>query len=176
LLAPFFKKTCHTPNTLTTYSLLTGLIACYGLFIGRLEIFIIFFIISFFFDCFDGYFARRYGMTSKGGDTYDHVKDLAIAIVILVVVFWKYRQVVTLPILLVMALLFALCSVHNGCQQKYFNEQKGGDQNDQAMDMFQCMCRDTADLKYTRFFGPGMFMVFTIIAISYVWAKKYKLI
>ena len=49
-MCPFFYKTGHTPNMITTYSLMTGLLSCYFLWKGRVLLFGIFYAISFFFD------------------------------------------------------------------------------------------------------------------------------
>jgi len=38
------------------------------------------YLISYMFDCWDGYYARKYNMESKFGDYYDHVSDMFIGI------------------------------------------------------------------------------------------------
>ncbi len=177
LLSPAFKATNHTPNLITTYSLITGILSCYFLYTGRIELFISLYFISYFFDCFDGYFARRYKMTSKFGDIYDHTKDTVVAILLLVVVFLRYR--VTFPNLLIMAILFILFTVHMGCQQKYYKEHKNKEENkenkenkkeeNETIDAYEVMCKDSKYLRYTRFFGPGMLTLFTIGMIMWVW-------
>jgi phosphatidylglycerophosphate synthase len=85
-MCPFFYKTGHTPNMITTYSLITGVLSCYFLWKGHILLFGIFYAISFFFDCMDGHFARKYNMTSKFGDMYDHIKDNIVALSILFVI------------------------------------------------------------------------------------------
>jgi phosphatidylserine synthase len=176
-LSPSFKATGHTPNLITTYSLLTGILSCYFLYTGRIELFVALYILSYFFDCFDGYFARRYKMTSKFGDIYDHAKDTVVAILLLVVVFLRYR--VTFPNLFIMAILFILFTVHMGCQQKYYKQHKNKDENkdekkdeNETIDAYEVMCHDPKYLKYTRFFGPGMLTLFTIAMITWIWYKN----
>ena len=43
------------------------------------------FILAAVTDILDGYYARTYNMTSKFGDYYDHIKDLFINILLLLV-------------------------------------------------------------------------------------------
>lgn len=172
VLSPAFKATGHTPNLITTYSLITGILACYFLYTGRIELFISLYILSYFFDCFDGYFARRYKMTSKFGDIYDHTKDTVVSILLLVVVFLRYR--VTFPNLFIMVILFILFTVHMGCQQKYYKENKEKKEENETIDAYEVMCRDSKYLRYTRFFGPGMFTLFTIGMIMWIWYNNKK--
>ena len=196
LLSPAFKATNHTPNLITTYSLITGILSCYFLYTGRIELFISLYFISYFFDCFDGYFARRYKMTSKFGDIYDHAKDTVVSILLLVVVFLRYR--VTFPNLLIMVILFILFTVHMGCQQKYYKqekkenkekneekkenkekneekkENKENKEENETIDAYEVMCKDSKYLRYTRFFGPGMLTLFTIGMIMWVWYNNKK--
>jgi hypothetical protein len=169
-LAPWFRQTGHTPNMITTYSLITGLLACYALYKRAIVPFVILFMVSYFFDCFDGYFARRYGMTSRFGDLYDHIKDAFVYIILIFIVFKKYRKVITPANILIILLLFILFSVHMGCQQKYYKKMNKEAQNE-TIDVYQKMCRDGNDLRYTRFFGPGMMVIFATAMIVWIWHK-----
>ena len=87
-----FYITNHTPNMITTYSLVTGILACYYLYKENISMFISLYLISYFFDCFDGYFARRYKMTSKFGDIYDHTKDTIVNLLLLFVIFYCFSR------------------------------------------------------------------------------------
>jgi phosphatidylglycerophosphate synthase len=169
-LAPWFKQTGHTPNTITTYSLITGLLACYALYKNAIVPFLVLFVISYFFDCFDGYFARRYGMTSKFGDFYDHIKDAVVYIILIFIIFKKYRSVITPANVVIIAVLFILFTIHMGCQQTYY-KHLNKDAQSETIDAYQKMCRDKDDLKYTRFFGPGMMILFSAILIVWIWYK-----
>ena len=46
-LSPYFKNTNHTPNMITTYSLVFGLLACYSLYESNIPVFILFYILLF---------------------------------------------------------------------------------------------------------------------------------
>ena len=50
----------------------------------------LFFFISQVFDVFDGYLARRYNMSSKFGDYFDHIADAIKTILLFYILFIKY--------------------------------------------------------------------------------------
>ena len=75
-VSPFFKRLGFTPNGLTTISNVGALMALYGAANRMTTLFVLGYAIKYLFDCADGYFARRYQMTSRFGDLYDHVSDL----------------------------------------------------------------------------------------------------
>ena len=50
-ITPFLYETGHTPNIITTYSLIFGLLSVYYLNKNNITMFILFYIISYFFDC-----------------------------------------------------------------------------------------------------------------------------
>ena len=79
-LSPYFKNLNFTPNTLTTISLITGLLSVYYYTQQNYIYSAILFYISYMFDCWDGYYARRYQMISKFGDKYDHIKDVVVGL------------------------------------------------------------------------------------------------
>ena len=170
-LSPFFKNTGHTPNIITTESLITGLISCYFLYKGNILLFSIFYIISYFFDCFDGYFARRYNMTSKGGDIYEHIKDISVYLIILVILYLKYKKYISLQIILIFIFIVGMLMIHMGCQQKYYLEHNP-DKKEESIDKLKGFCTNTGNLSWTRFFGPGMFTIFTILLVWYISRNK----
>ena len=77
-VCPFLYRTGHTPNLITTYSLFTGVLSAYFLTKGCSYLFMIFYALSYFLDCVDGHFARKYDMTTDFGDAYDHFKDFFV--------------------------------------------------------------------------------------------------
>ncbi len=54
-----------TPNTITFFSLLTGLFSIYYLYINEYKKASVYYFISYIFDCIDGRLARTYNMQSK---------------------------------------------------------------------------------------------------------------
>lgn len=77
---PTFREWNHTPNMLTTYSFATGVLAVGALMANHVAVFALLFLVSYVFDCMDGQMARRYHMTSRFGDLYDHVTDIVVVV------------------------------------------------------------------------------------------------
>jgi len=74
-VAPFFKSLGATPNFITTLSVIASILASWSVLQGNKASFVVWGILSYFFDCLDGHFARRYDMCTKFGDYYDHLTD-----------------------------------------------------------------------------------------------------
>lgn len=163
-----FRATGHTPNMLTTYSLLSGLASVWAAWGGHALPFAAWYAVSLFFDCADGHYARTYGMTSPMGDLYDHAKDYTVFGLLLAVVWvhgvlpgWAWA---------VVALFLAGSVVHTGCQQRYH----GGDPSvNSVLNVWQRVCPDPALLRYTRFTGNGVFQaVFVALVALHLASKK----
>lgn len=170
ILSPFFKKTGHTPNMITTYSLITGILSCYAIYHNNIYLFIPLFTISYFFDCFDGFFARKYKMTSKIGDYYDHFKDLSVLITLVIIMFYKYGSKITVFNIIFMIILFFILASHMGCQQRYYKDDNENSEGE-LLDFYKQMCPNKDYIKYTRFFGPGMITVFGTLMVIFIWFK-----
>lgn len=166
-LSPLFKSLNHTPNMITTYSLITGLISCYFLNKRDVLLFSVFYMISYFFDCFDGHFARKYDMSTKLGDFYDHSKDAFIFFLILYITIKNSRKRITLPIILIVILFSVLATVHMSCQELNCDD-KFKDKNNNFLLVPLFLCRNKDNIKWTRFFGIGTYTIFFISIISYV--------
>jgi phosphatidylglycerophosphate synthase len=167
-MCPFFYKTGHTPNMITTYSLITGVLSCYFLWKGHILLFGIFYAISFFFDCMDGHFARKYNMTSKFGDMYDHIKDNIVALSILFVIYNKCRKAISIPIIILFLILTYLLAMHMGCQQKYCTKDDENPDDSKFLNTTRSLCPNKDMIKWTRFFGAGTYTLFSILIISYI--------
>jgi phosphatidylglycerophosphate synthase len=168
-LCPFFKKTGHTPNMITTYSLIFGLLSILFLYKGYIWGFAISYIISYFFDCMDGHFARKYKMTSKGGDLYDHIKDISIYILLIIIVYIKYKKVIKISDIIILIVFLFINCVHLGCQQK--QQDEGSDK--ETLDNFQKLCPDKNIVYYTRFFGLGTFVIISIYLV-FIINRRYS--
>ena len=172
-ISPYFKETHHTPNIITAYSLITGFLAVYFLYKKNIVWFAVFMMISYFFDCFDGAFARKYKMMSKFGDYYDHVKDTTVFISIAIVLFIRYRSSISVWNLLFAVTYMSIMYVFFGCQQKYYKE-KHPEKLAETLDSNQSVCKDTSQLAWLRFFGPGIACIVLTSLIVYIWYKDSK--
>lgn len=65
-----------TPNDLTTISLISGLTSVYFAYNENFIIASILWAVAYYYDCADGKLARKYKLTSKFGDLYDHISNI----------------------------------------------------------------------------------------------------
>jgi phosphatidylglycerophosphate synthase len=149
-MSEFYKKLNFTPNMLTTLSLFFGLACCYLLYKGNNTLAMIFWIIAYFYDCADGYFARKYKMTTKFGDVYDHISDTTKIVLLLYVMYNVNKNTfkTTLPIIITFSMLSL---VHLGCQEKIYNN------NDESVTInkLKILCPNSKYIKFTKYFGTG---------------------
>ncbi len=173
LTEPFHKFNL-TPNHITFISMIFGLLSVYGLYKDNIIMFISCYIISYFFDCMDGYYARKYNMVTKFGDYFDHIKDNVIVFLLLIVVYIKYGKYMdkyTYLIILVIIILSALgTTMYLGCQQKYYNSS-----NTESISLFSKLCVGDSEKMLNIFKWCGcvnLVIVFTlVIFVLYI---KYK--
>ena len=166
-LLPFFKKTGHTPNMITTYSFISGIMSLYFLWNKQLGYFIVFYIIGYIFDCIDGHMARTYNMVTKTGDLYDHFTDYAIGVGISYIILTKYSNKLTIVHFIIAMSFFILTNLHIGCQQKYYNENKMKKEDDiiESINGLSKFCKSTEKMKWTRFFGTATLSIVMLILI-----------
>ena len=84
----FYRDMGLTPNMLTTVSLFFGALSCYLLYHGYNLLAMITWFIAYYYDCADGFFARKYNMVTKLGDLYDHVSDVSKVIGIFLIMYY----------------------------------------------------------------------------------------
>ena len=92
LLYPIYRKLNFTPNHLTLISMVTGIISVYLFYKKNFIVSAVLFFTSYCFDVFDGNYARTYDMISVFGDYFDHIKDLIVNI-LLIIVFLRYSKI-----------------------------------------------------------------------------------
>lgn len=162
-VAPLFYKTGHTANIITTEGAFASAWGLYNLSQNRLPQFAIGYALGYAFDCLDGHFARRYSMTSKFGEYYEHGKDIATTAAYFYIIL-KYYHIPT-SALSMFAFFGSGLLVHMGHQQKYLKSSGA------FLDFLQPLCRKVKNIKYTRFLGCGTFMIFSVAAPFYL---KFK--
>ena len=138
-----------------------------GACVGHVLLFALLYALGYFFDCVDGIFARRYGMTSRLGDMYDHVTDVTVTVGVLIVVMKKKKRPITWhPVaVLLVALVFFIVSM--GCQQR-----KKSNQDDESLDITKPACRDEEWITWTRFLGPTTFYTVVVLVVIYLFQEK----
>ena len=122
---PFWHAICATPNTLTTFGLVTSALCVYSLYHRKLGWAVGFLVMRCYFDYADGLLARKYKQTSDIGDWYDHVVDLAFALGLFsVFAFSKYSIKIKATILVVITTFFALFVIQMGCVERQYRKRE----------------------------------------------------
>jgi phosphatidylglycerophosphate synthase len=169
---PLFYKLRLTPNMITTLSMLFTILATLAILSNCPLLFVILYLVSYFFDVADGSYARRYKMTSKFGDLYDHIKDIIGFCLICYVLFIRYRKSITIGPLVIIVTFTTLFMTHMGCEQKYLND------NDSSLNLskYFCPCKEAHQardiMKWSRYFGPASFAIF--FALFVFWLMKHN--
>ena len=169
-LCPIAYKYKFTPNILTTISLILCGISALLLLNSYYFIAALFFLISYYFDCMDGHFARKYNMVTKFGDYYDHLADITKILLILYIFYIidSKKFFITIPFVI---LFFIVESVHLGCQELYYDNYES-----YTLSILKKLCPvyDVNNkssilntLKYTRYGGCGTFITCIILIIIY---------
>lgn len=171
---PLWKSMKFTPNTLTTFSTVFGLMAVRYLYKERLLLFSICLIISSIFDYFDGHYARTYNMTTEFGDMYDHIKDISVGLMLVVILIYKSYK--TKPKALGISMMFlAFLSFgmtwNLSCQDKMCDKAKPKEYKN-FLDYINVSCSRKEDIKYSKVFGTAMFVMFGFILSAYILIDK----
>ena len=155
-VAPYFKQINATANYITTIGNIIRGLSLYYLYQKSYRISALFYLIGYFFDCLDGYYARKYNMISRFGDLYDHISDVVLNIVLFGMIMQINFQYKSLIIgLLMVALLLSL--IHFGNEELLYNKES-------VLTVLETV-GSLKHVKYTKFFGCGTFILFTTLFI-----------
>mgnify|MGYP000940164952 CR=1 FL=1 len=154
------KYSFFTPNVFTTASLIIALISLYYIYYTYYKIGSILFFISYFFDCLDGNFARKYNMVTKFGDLYDHISDQLkyILLIIIITVYANLKKNTKILFILILISTYILSWFHLACQQQYYKDES-------ILNYLRFLCHDKKNIIYTRYIGVGTFTTTTCIFI-----------
>jgi phosphatidylglycerophosphate synthase len=160
----FFKKLNFTPNGITILSLIFGVLAVVFLYKDHPVLSVIFYYISYFFDCLDGYYARKYDMVTKFGDMLDHIKDWCVNIAFTFVLYKKYKNKLTTTgwviAILFFLFLFVMQLIFFGCQERYYDKLDDIPSLRWVSRLIKNKEQACKTLKWVRFFGCGSFIFF----------------
>lgn len=175
-MSQLFHKMHLLPNHITTFSLIFGLIAVYTLYKGKVWLTVVFMVLSYWMDCIDGYYARKYNMVTQFGDFYDHVKDTTVFIMFIIVLYMRNRNklstrywILTGTVLFLFALSFG---VYFACQERYYDRLDDIPSLAWLANFIKCKDAAKKCLYVFRFMGLGTFMI-TILGFT-VWIENKK--
>jgi phosphatidylglycerophosphate synthase len=175
-LNPYFKKLNLTPNHLTAISAIFGLLSVYSIYNDKFILAGILYFISYAFDCFDGNYARMYGMVSEFGDLFDHIKDISVIILLYLVIWFKpnIKKKKKVIFTAISVLLMMTTSIHLGCQERYYSRnEKSGESN--ALNFTKkvskgiCSKSNNYDnLRFTKWGGCGTYNLMLVLMIPFL--------
>lgn len=170
-LSPYFKKLNFTANTLTTFSLIFGLLSVYFYGQEKYAFSAIIFMISYMFDCFDGFYARKYDLVTDFGDYYDHVKDWLVYVLVMYLIVMRYYNFVGVKRYLptITILLILLSSIQIACQEVYRETDQINGNKILSATKWCCPAKDRIGaseyMQYFRYFGTGTLNLYVAILI-----------
>lgn len=164
-----FRPLNFTPNMITTLSLVIGLSSSLFFYKEQYLISIVTFTVAYILDCADGNYARMYNMVTRFGDFYDHICDVVKFVPIMIIIY--IHPIPSMTKILFFSLFFTfmiMTSIHIGCQEKNYK-----DSQDMSIKWTKKLCCDDNDIIWTRYFGLGTTISFTVLFMLYVWCVRY---
>ena len=166
LLNPLFKKLHFTPNTLTTCSLIFGLLSAFFYYHKHFPLSAITYLISYAFDAYDGNYAREYNMVTQFGDYYDHITDLVVN-VLLFSVFAKTNTFSTKTLIIIFIItvtLFITLSAHLNCQEHWVKKNDPQNISTYLTNATKMIFTSSCDkyIHILKYFGCGTFTFWVI--------------
>lgn len=165
---PIYKKINMNPNHLTTLSLIFGLLSIYAFKSQYFVMASLLYFIAYCYDVLDGDYARKYKMVTKFGDLYDHIKDICVNI-LFVIVFYHYMTFkryirLCLFLMLITIILFITFNIHLGCREIYNNKTN----KNNFLSFTQNLCNNKKiydNLHILRYFANGVFIIWICFLI-----------
>lgn len=156
-----------TPNFITTLRLILMIVLTILVFYKKYLLFAgILFIFCFFLDHLDGEYARKYNMVTKFGDYYDHIVDNTYFIPLLIIIFYRNRNIY---LILFFLILLIISTILIGCQEKYMFKYKNNISS-KSLKILQKTCpfeykKLKKSLSVLRYFGQGFLILFIFFLI-----------
>ena len=174
---PFFRETVgFTPNGVTWLSNISSLIALVFLWNKNLLLFFVFWHMNYWFDCMDGYMARKYNMVSDYGDMIDHVGDWASLVGICVILAYKYKLFKNwqknIGYILFAGISLIMSFIHAGCTERIAEKNKVKFKKSKTLEPTKGACLDTKWLNFTKFWGIGNSNLFQSIIVLFIVGNK----
>lgn len=155
-----YKNTNITPNMITTIGVIFGILSIYNLINKNYVNSFIFYWISYYIDCLDGYFARKYDMVTEFGGYYDFIRDIIVNLSLVTIIFFELktnRSKFLFTIIMIISYYWML--VHLGCQEVIYNDDES------ALGALKNLCSHHSHINNTKFVGCGTTVLITSLFI-----------
>ena len=167
-LSPILHNFGFIPNDITNLSVLSFLVSMYFLYNNNIYLGIGFFSLNFFFDCLDGYMARKYNQVSVFGDWYDHITDLISIISISMIIIYKLKSDYKYLLIIIGVILMYLLLKYIGYQQILLSHDNNSKSNSLSFTTKLCNNKPNTiknKLYYLRFFGHGQVLLYGLVLL-----------
>jgi phosphatidylglycerophosphate synthase len=157
-MTPQLKEWKWTANDITTMRLIFGLLSLYFIVKKKKYLAMVSYILSYTCDVADGYYARKYKMTSQFGDYYDHIADWIIFAGLIYLLLIKNG--IKKKALLIIVLLVACLCIFMGCQEKGITKDTS-----YILGMCKMLCPNSNFIRYIKYLGSGTLHLYLVILI-----------
>ena len=169
-ITPYLKKLNFTPNIITTIGNISAVYGVYLLY-HKNYFSILFIAFTYFCDCVDGYFARKYDMVTVFGDYYDHTSDI-IKHILIFIVLYNLNPKLFFKIIPVILFFVIVLSIHFYNQEIIYDKQEESETLSMIKNVFGDFLSESKKdanyyIQYTRYFGAGTssFVLLILMAI-----------
>ncbi len=173
-----YKKLNLTPNGITTISLILGLSTSYFAYNDKYILAALTWILSYYFDCADGKMARKFKMTSKFGDLYDHSSDILKHIILFYILYKKLNKEtksIKYIIIALIVIIGILTAAQIGCQEKLTRNLTNKETESPTLQIAEYLVftKCETQMKFTRYFGPATIIIYTALVMLLLERHNY---
>lgn len=151
-----------TPNMITLSSIIFN-VFIYNLLNNKQNTLAVgFIIIRYFFDCLDGFMARKYKQYSLIGDYLDHISDVIFGLTVIYQLYRNNTYNIFKNKIIIYICFVLLMTIHLGCQEKISNNNISP-----SISLTKKLCIKESWVNYTRYFGPGTTIIVLCLLVIY---------
>lgn len=166
LLSPLFKKLGFSPNMITGINIYFSMLCIYHLYLQNYNYAVIYFLLSYFFDTFDGFYARKYNMETEFGNLLDHYTDYIFFIYLYYLLLFKIKFKNHNYIIIIIIFLTLTSFYHLACTEHYTTDNL---KINGQLKKLKYFCTKKEYINMSKFFGPGtLILSISIILLYYV--------
>ena len=173
----YFKKLNFTPNMITTIGNIFGIMGLYYLNKKHFPLATFLFLMRYYFDCVDGFYARKYNMVTVFGDYYDHIGDIVIILLNILLLYKVNNKIFTKVNIAITLFMTYMVMVYLYYQEYYYSDNN----NDKAPMLklinyfipnilrIKDKSQYETNMKYLKYFGCGthIFMIAIFILLGH---------
>ena len=169
-IVPILHTLGFIPNDITSISLLTSLLGIYYIYKKETNLGILLMFISFYLDSTDGYMARLYKQYSVFGDWYDHITDWVSWGMILIILYFNFRNNENKYFYLIFSLILSiLVGIQIGCEEEIMAKENDQTFSSGSLYFLRNFCKvnPIEKIKFFKYFSTGIFVIY-LLGLIYI--------